>query len=434
MESRTSARTVCEREPSGRCNRRGPSEPRWNASAPGVRAAVLPHAALLVILFGVLSAVWPMAGHAVPFIPSSRSQVLEQVPAAAATRSLEPLRRRLADRPDDIRAALALAGAYLEIGQRTADPRFISYVLATLSPWMVRPDTPEPVLVLQAAALQHLHRFQDARALLDRALAMVPDDAQARLIQATVLEVQGNYAEARSACRRLVRVADQLIAIACLTSIDSRTGRLESSYHLLRQVFADDSRLPRAVRVWVWTQLGEMAERLGDVRAAEIDFRAGLQIEPEDLYLKSVFADLLLRQGRAHDVVELLKANEAQDNLLLRLAIAGRRLGSSEGTRWAETFEARIDAARRDQDFTHLREQARFLLEVRHDAPAALRLAEQNWTVQREPADIRILLAAAQAAQRREPVARVSEWIAQTQYEDQVLRAAVGTATEPPVR
>lgn len=414
MEWRTKSRTVCEREPS----ERGSYRP-----AAGFRAVVL-------VLSGLLPAVWPMTGHAVPFIPSSRSQVLERVPAATATRLLEPLRRDLADRPDDLRAALALAGAYLEIGQRTADPRFISYVLATLSPWMVRRDTPEPVLVLEATALQHLHRFQDARILLDRALAMVPDDAQARLIQATILEVQGNYVEARSACRRLVRVADQLIAIACLTSVDSRTGRLESSYHLLRQVFADDSRLPRSVRLWVWTQLGEMAERLGDGRAAELDFRAGLQIEPEDLYLKSVFADLLLRQGRTHDVVELLKTNEAQDNLLLRLAIAGGRLGSSEGMRWAATFEARIDAARRDQDFTHLREQARFLLEVRHDAPAALRLAEQNWAVQREPDDLRILLAAAEAAHKRESVARVTEWIAQTQYEDKMLRAAVGTATK----
>ena len=145
MEWRTNARTVCEREPSGRGSYR---------RAPGFRAVVLQHAALLLILFGVLSAVWPMTGNAVPFIPSSRSQVLERLPAVAATRPLEPLRRRLADRPDDLRVALALAGAYLEIGQRTADPRFISYVLATLSPWMVRRDTPEPVLVLEAAALQ----------------------------------------------------------------------------------------------------------------------------------------------------------------------------------------------------------------------------------------------------------------------------------------
>src|ERR1700730_1119352 len=117
MEWRTNARTVCEPERSGRGSYR---------RAPGFRAVVLPHAALLLILFGVLSAVWPMTGNAVPFIPSSRSQVLQRLPAVAATRPLEPLRRRLADRPDDLRAALALAGAYLEIGQRTADPRFIS--------------------------------------------------------------------------------------------------------------------------------------------------------------------------------------------------------------------------------------------------------------------------------------------------------------------
>jgi hypothetical protein len=81
-------------------------------------------------------------------------------------------------------------------------------------------------------------------------------------------------------------------------------------------------------------------------------------------------------------------------------------------------FQARYEAARRDGDFTHLREQARFLLEVRGRNVEALELAERNWQVQREPGDIRVYVAAAAAAGNQAALRSVRDWIQQTHYED----------------
>jgi tetratricopeptide (TPR) repeat protein len=233
--------------------------------------------------------------------------------------------------------------------------------------------------------------------------------------------VLGHFDEARRSCGRLVQSEGHLIALTCLASVNSLNGRLADSYRSLSLIYHDDPRLPASVRSWTLGQLAEMAARLGDAPAAEKYFRAGLAVTPDDIYLKSDYADLLISQGRNAEVVEMLQNNEAQDNLLLRLAIAGQAVNHRDATRWAQMFEDRYQAARRGGDFTHLREQARFELEVRKQTALALQLAQRNWGVQHEPADVRVYLQAARLANNEAAAKPVLDWIRQVKYEDRTL-------------
>jgi hypothetical protein len=218
-----------------------------------------------------------------------------------------------------------------------------------------------------------------------------------------------------------VQSAGQLIALTCLTSVNSLTGQLRTSYAALQAVFLDDPRLPRGVRIWIRQQLADMAERSGDPRAAEEQLLAALHVSAQDPYVKADYADLLLREKRDAEVVRLLRSDEQQDNLLLRLAIAGTRLHIAEGKRWSDQFQARYEAARRDGDYTHLREQARFLREVRGRPAEALALAKRNWQVQKEPADVRIYAEAAAASDAPEESREILQWMQTTHYEDRIL-------------
>jgi hypothetical protein len=356
-----------------------------------------------------------------PHVPSSDSTVLETVPAVAATEKLAPVRARVAAHPEDVQSALALAKGYLDIGRAEADPRFVSYAEATLSPWLKREHPDPAVLTLEATCLQYLHRFSEALRLLNQATTIEMFNGQAWLTKATILQVQGQFAEARKACRPLIQISGQLIALTCLTAVNSLTGKLKPSYIALRDVFTNDPRLDAAVRVWILDQLADMAQRTGDDVAAERYFQAALHASPADSYTKADYADLLLRQGRAAEVLHRLQGDEQQDNLLLRLAIAATRLRTDQARRLGDEFQARYESARRDGDATHLREQARFLLEVRGDAAAALEVAAHNWNIQREPADVRIYWEAAAFAGNAQASGRLREWIAETHYEDAVL-------------
>jgi tetratricopeptide (TPR) repeat protein len=391
---------------------------------PGQQRSRAGRRALAALLF----ASCPALAAAVPYVPAGDATVLERVPARASLERLAPLRQAVAAHPDELDAALTLAQGYIAIGRENGDPRFVAYGEATLASWVRRSRPPEKVLVIQATALQYLHRFDESLALLDRALALQPLDAQAWLTRATLLELKGDFASARPACARLARAADALIALTCLASVDGRSGRLAESYERLRALAADDARLAADTRTWALAVRAEMAERLGDHASAALDYTAALEISPKDPYLKAAYADLLLRIGRTGEVLTLLAGDEAQDPLLLRLAIATHRLASREAPRWREAFEERLRAAERERDSTHQRERAMFLLDVRGDAGAALESARRNWALQREPADLRIYTGAALSAHSATDCALLAHWLAATHYEDRTLPATLECA------
>lgn len=355
-----------------------------------------------------------------PYIPASDAAILERVPAARAARELEPLRIAVRSNPQDLGSALELAQEYLLLGRQTSDPRFVSYAEATLAPWMQRSNPPAAVLVQQATVLQSSHRFDGALALLDRALALEPQNGQGWLTKATVLQVRGDFDGARAACQRVLRSAGQLIGLTCLVSVDSMTGRLRPSYEALQRTAAAIGDTEDHLQAWIKGQLAEMAVRLGDYSSAEEHFAAALEAEPEDPYLRAARADLLLLQNRNHEVVKLLRGAVAEDGLLLRLAIAAHRAQSVDADRYAMLFEARRRVARSD-DNPHLREHARFFLDVVERPRDALPLARQNWRTQKEPADIQLYARAARGAESAEDEQIIQDWIADTGYEDRAL-------------
>src|SRR5215470_5762106 len=233
--------------------------------------------ALAALLFATRAAL----ATAAPYVPLDDATVLERVPARVALERLAPLRQAVAAHPGELDTALTLAQAYITIGRENSDPRFVAYGEAALESWVRRPRPPEQVLVLQATALQYLHRFDESLALLDRALALQPLDAQAWLTRATLLELKGDFAGARPACARLAHAADTLIALTCLASVDGRSGRLAESYERLRVSPADDARLAADTRAWALAVRAEMAERLGDAARAALDYTAALETSPK---------------------------------------------------------------------------------------------------------------------------------------------------------
>ena len=68
-----------------------------------------------------------------------------------------------------------------------------------------------------------------------------------------------------------------------------------------------------------------------------------------------------------------------------------------------------------------MREESRFHLRLLGDAQGALQLAQRNWDVQREPADARVLLEAALAANDRRAAQPVIDWLRETRLEDVAL-------------
>jgi tetratricopeptide (TPR) repeat protein len=251
-------------------------------------------------------------------------------------------------------------------------------------------------LVLDATILQSRHAFDASLQELDRALRARPDDAQAWLTRATVLRVLGRYDDAIASCQRLKSIADPGVTILCTESLRGLMGHLDDAYAKIesmpRQMLAPEA------RAWRFSELGEMAERRADDAAAEHWFREGLQLSPDDFYMRTAYADLLLRQRRAAETLQLLSGSESMEPMLLRMVIAHEQLGDNAAASADASLRSAFTVEQQRGDAVHRREQARYLLDVSHQPKEALAAAQENWRVQREPDDVLILLRTAQAA------------------------------------
>ena len=364
-----------------------------------------------------------------PYIPTDDTVVLERLPERTepSLRELKRMRATLAVNPRDLDAATAVAQRAIEASRANGDPRFLGQAQAALAPWWNSKDPPPRALLLRATIRQSQHDFDGALADLDRLIASDPRAAQARLVRATVRTVVGRYAEAQSDCRALAPLAPPLIVAGCLAGPTSLSGDAAAAYDVLTSALARPGGDAGAVE-WALTLAGEIAARSGRAADAERHFRQALLLDPRDAYLRAAYADFLLDAGRARDALRVTGDDLRNDTLLLRAVLAERLLDDHRAAYSAHRaeMEARFDAARLRGDSLHRREEARFRLWVDGDNRGALALARDNWKVQREPADLRILVDAARAANDAEAMHIATEWMAQTRMQDVALVTAMG--------
>lgn len=361
-----------------------------------------------------------------PRVPTDDAEVLEQLPVSLLDprlRELAALRAALRQHADDVGLASRLAARYIEEGRRASDPRFYGYAQGALAPWWQTAEPPTPVLVLRATIRQHDHDFPGALADLASALRADPDNAQAWLTQAVVQQVRGEYAAARDSCLAVLQLAHPLVAVTCLSSVDSLHGAAAKSYDRLSRALVQHPADNEAERRWALTTLAEIAARRGEPERAEAHYRAALSLEGRDDYLLGSYADFLLDQGRAAAVRELLADATRVDALLLRLALADKALQTAALAANVQALHDRFAAARLRGDTVHRREEARFALELVGDPARALQLARDNWDVQREPWDARILLEAALASGDSAAAKPAVEFLNRVGLEDVTLAA-----------
>jgi hypothetical protein len=368
--------------------------------------------------------IYVSAAISAPYVPADDAQVLERLPLRPtdpAAAELRKLQASAAARPDDPATAAALARRYFELAMAQGDPRYVGYAEGALRSWRAA-DAPAEVLFIRGLLKQYRHDFQGALRDLEGALRRDPELIGARSWRAAIFMVRADYQAARKECRALEPIASELIATGCRAAVDGTTGKAQAAYDDLIAALQRREDAAPEIRLWVLTRLAELAWRLDQADAAERHFRDALALGLRDDFLLAAYADFLLEQGRPKAVVELLARWGQSDNLLLRLALAARRLGLAEAQRHEQALGERFAAAALRGERLHLGEEARFRLELKGDAKGALAAAAENWNSQREPRDAAVLLAAALAAGDPRAAAPGLRWLEQSGFESAQLR------------
>jgi len=363
---------------------------------------------------------------AAPHVPKDDREVLERLPLRPSdpvAAELRKLRAAVAAAPADPAPAVQLARRYFDLAMAQGDPRYVGYADAALRSWYPNASRHAEVLTVRGLLRQYRHDFDGALEDLAAAAQANPQDPEPHAWRAAIYMVRADYPAARRACAALADRSSELRAIGCSAYVDATTGKARSAYDALTAALARNSAAPAGLRLWVLTRLAEIAWRLADAPGAERHFRDALALDVTDNFLLAAYADFLLEQNRAADAVALLKDWTRSDTLLLRLALAERALKLAAAEQHARALGERFaDSAQRGERL-HLQEEARYLLELKGDARAALAAASENWKAQREPRDAAILLKSALAAGEPRAAQPALEWLETSGFESRTLRS-----------
>ena len=391
---------------------------------PGASAQAGSLAVLSAMMFLACS-VAPSSVQAAPRTPTNDAQVLEKLPVKAGdptARQLSSLRAALLKAPNDANAAAQLAQAYFDVAGARGDPRYVGYAEAVVNGF-AQPLPPE-LLSLRGVVRQYRHDFAGALSDFAEVIQRDPTFAMAHAWRGAIFLVQADYAAAQKECTSLYALGRNNLGDACQGLAQAYNGKLEAGYNTLLQA---STRLKEPEsRLWILTRLGELAAWRGMAADAQAHYAAALALGRDDVYLLAAWSDFLLDAGRFQEVIKLLADWESSDSLLLRLTQAEAALRLPAAEKHMRMLADRYAAARARGDTTHRAEEARFELHLRKDPVTATQLARENYTVQREPRDARVLLEAALAAKDPASARAALDWLRSSGFEDTRLRQLGG--------
>ncbi|HZF25254.1 MAG TPA: hypothetical protein VEZ88_03255 [Steroidobacteraceae bacterium] len=375
-----------------------------------------------ISLLTFASAAVPAPVFAQPFAPNNAALVVLQIPSDPMLKRASMLEAQLQAQADDP-ALYELVESYIELGRRTAEPRYFGRAEALLAPRLDAPHAPAQLRLQRADILQYRHEYAPALDQIAQALALEPHNARAHLMRAAIRQAAGDFVAARSDCVAVLAAGDSLAGSVCMAQVMGMTGQIERAQALLTGLTERLPSIPARYAGWLFTTLADLEERSGDLAGAERSLRRAVNQDRYDYYARLALADLLLGQRRADEVPAILTDMPQSESTLLRLAEARAAAAAGAPNSYLTVLTDRFESARARGERIHARDLARLNLRLLANPAAALQAARNNWTQQREPADARLLVECARAARDPASIAAVAEWQRRTRYQDASLQA-----------
>ncbi|MCB9547638.1 MAG: tetratricopeptide repeat protein [Myxococcales bacterium] len=308
---------------------------------------------------------------------------------------------RHAQKPDDVATRISLATWHQEQSALDGDLDHAIQAIALLDGALKLHPGDAKLLRLRAGRYAYLHRFAEARADLDAVLAKNPDDAGARRALGSVLRNQGDWEAAApyqatpaGRTKGFQEYADEAIRAFQAGRVDEADGLLRLAAGAYRDVH------PGAIG-WIDLQRGLLRLRTGRYPEAKVFFQSAYDRLPQSFVVAEHLAEVEGLLGNYADSLRIYDEVVASTGLPEFMAA---RAGALEALGRKADAEAALTAA--DARWKALLEKyptalaahaISFWLEDKPDAALALRWAEANLKVRRDP-DSWVLAARARAA------------------------------------
>lgn len=288
------------------------------------------------------------------------------------------------------------------------------------------------VLLDQANAARDAGNPQDARELLQRAIAMNPRQVQGPVSLADLQAAQGQFDSAETTYRQALSLdAGNPDALRGLVSVLAQNGKLGESQRLIDGLSdAQRERLGdlRVLRAAIAVGQARDAERSGDLAGARKALEEAVRNDPQNVWARYDLAQVYLKSdasGKARQTIdEMLKANPQRAEALYASALFSSRLGEWQS---AQRSLAQVPAAQRSAAMHTLAEEIELHLLTRQAAD----LAKQGQRQQAMKLLQRAEPAAANNPGMLSALAATYIDIGQTEHALGMLRTAIAQSSTP---
>lgn len=288
------------------------------------------------------------------------------------------------------------------------------------------------VLLDQANAARDAGNPQDARELLQRAIAMNPRQVQGPVSLADLQAAQGQFDSAETTYRQALSLdAGNPDALRGLVSVLAQNGKLGESQRLIDGLSdAQRERLGdlRVLRAAIAVGQARDAERSGDLAGARKALEEAVRNDPQNVWARYDLAQVYLKSdasGKARQTIdEMLKANPQRAEALYASALFSSRLGEWQS---AQRSLAQVPTAQRSAAMHTLAEEIELHLLTRQAAD----LAKQGQRQQAMKLLQRAEPAAANNPGMLSALAATYIDIGQTEHALGMLRTAIAQSSTP---
>ena len=226
-------------------------------------------------------AVWTLAFVAIVAVVSGvlglTRQELFETPAAIerlldgrspGEKAIASAQTRLAGAPDDPRAMVALASAYLFRVRETADPTYYTKAGALLErAELLAPDDPDLLIAAGSLALSR-HEFSSALVYGERAARVVPSRPAVYGVLTDALVELGRYDQAVTSAQRMVDLRPDLASLSRISYLRELHGDVPGALDAMRRAL--EAGAPRGeASAFVEAQIGNLLFASGDLEGAD---------------------------------------------------------------------------------------------------------------------------------------------------------------------
>ena len=230
---------------------------------------------------------------------------------------------------------------------------------------------------LYARVLQKEHLFNDAINIANSVLKITPDHSNTHLLLANLYMTQGQFELAKQHCLALITRVSTLTASTCVLDVQSQHGNLLRSYQSLVKLTNN-----KPIGLNTKHVLAEMSFRLQNYTNA-LKHLENINLVNSPVSLIALWADIQLGLNKPQQVItklsNLLKeSHDLEDALLLRLAIAEKKLNTTQ-YKWQNAMKQRVELREIRHDSFHASDLANYYIHVQPNKSKALYWANINW-------------------------------------------------------